>query len=247
MSWISKIFGRGGAEPPLPDWEALCAPHFPILQSLSDARLQRMRELVPQFWRRLRWSAAGGLELTDEMRAVITANACLPILGLDFALYSRASEIIVYPRSYVWPGQEEEERLGETHEWGTIVLSWDDVRDAWLEPEQAVNPAIHEFAHILDRADGEFDGTPPLPRGDLERWNKVMTKHFESLRKGKGKAAEWLDEYGGENETEFFAVVTEAFFMDAPVMSEELPDLYLELKRFYRQDPAREYYEDPPA
>jgi Mlc titration factor MtfA (ptsG expression regulator) len=181
------------------------------------------------------------------MRAVVSANACLLILGLDLSVYSRASEIILYPSSYVWPGEEEEERLGETHEWGTIVLSWDDVRDSWLNPEQAVNPVIHEFAHIIDLADGEYDGTPPLPQADLKRWSKVMTRHFQALRKGKGRASLLLDEYGGENETEFFAVISEAFFLNAPLIQKELPDLYAELKRFYRQDPAQEYSQDVTA
>lgn len=246
MSWLKCLFTSHRADPPFP-WEELCAPHFPPLKSLSDARKKRLRTLVPKFEQKLRWSAAGGLQLTDQMRAVVSANACLLILGLDLSVYSRASEIILYPSSYVWPGEEEEERLGETHEWGTIVLSWDDVRDSWLNPEQAVNPVIHEFAHIIDLADGEYDGTPPLPQADLKRWSKVMTRHFQALRKGKGRASLLLDEYGGENETEFFAVISEAFFLNAPLIQKELPDLYAELKRFYRQDPAQEYSQDVTA
>ena len=47
-----------------------------------------------------------------------------------------------------------------------------------------------------------------------------------------------LDEYGATNPAEFFAVATESFFERPSEMRERHPELYEQLKRFYRQDPA---------
>jgi Mlc titration factor MtfA (ptsG expression regulator) len=47
-----------------------------------------------------------------------------------------------------------------------------------------------------------------------------------------------LDAYGATNPAEFFAVATEAFFKNAERMRTRHPELYAELRAFYRQDPA---------
>lgn len=48
----------------------------------------------------------------------------------------------------------------------------------------------------------------------------------------------FLDKYGATNPAEFFAVVTEYFFEQPQQLRERHPELYEELKLYYRQDPA---------
>ena len=48
----------------------------------------------------------------------------------------------------------------------------------------------------------------------------------------------WLDPYGAEHEAEFFAVMSEAFFIDPLEARRRYPDVYAQLALFYRQDPA---------
>ena len=47
-----------------------------------------------------------------------------------------------------------------------------------------------------------------------------------------------LDKYGATDPAEFFAVITEYFFEQPHQLKAEHPELYEELKLFYRQDPA---------
>jgi Mlc titration factor MtfA (ptsG expression regulator) len=67
----------------------------------------------------------------------------------------------------------------------------------------------------------------------------VLGREFEKLRadleKGQPSA---IDQYGAANPAEFFAVATEMFFERPRRMQQLHPELYAELKRFYRQDPA---------
>jgi Mlc titration factor MtfA (ptsG expression regulator) len=47
-----------------------------------------------------------------------------------------------------------------------------------------------------------------------------------------------MDHYGATNPAEFFAVATETFFEKAEKLREKQPELYEELKEYYRVDPA---------
>ncbi len=47
-----------------------------------------------------------------------------------------------------------------------------------------------------------------------------------------------IDKYGATNPAEFFAVVTETFFEKPVQMRDKHPELYEQLKAYYRQDPA---------
>jgi Mlc titration factor MtfA (ptsG expression regulator) len=47
-----------------------------------------------------------------------------------------------------------------------------------------------------------------------------------------------LDPYGAELPAEFFAVASEAFFETPDMLRAEYPDVYEQLKLFYRQDPS---------
>ena len=129
--------------------------------------------------------------------------------------------------------------LGEAHTWGTVVLSWDSVTQGLADPRDGHDTATHEFAHVLDIADGRFDGTPVLSgHGRYAPWARVMTRHFERLRKGRRPEGRVLRDYGATNEAEFFAVATEAFFEKPEQMKAKTPELYEELRQFYGWDPA---------
>jgi Mlc titration factor MtfA (ptsG expression regulator) len=103
------------------------------------------------------------------------------------------------------------------------------------------NLILHEFAHILDMEDGASDGTPILPgREQYASWVAVMEDEYERLRRDHAlNRYSVLDHYGAKNPAEFFAVATEAFFEKPTVLANRHPELYAELRAFYRQDPAR--------
>jgi len=47
-----------------------------------------------------------------------------------------------------------------------------------------------------------------------------------------------IDPYAAESASEFFAVASEAFFETPELLGPAYPDVYAQLKLFYRQDPA---------
>ena len=197
------------------------------------------------------FEGCGGLELTDEIRLTIAAQACLLLLHRDTDYYPNLTSILVYPSGYtahderyigggIWE-EGPQDRLGHTaHNLRALVLAWDAARRGAMDPTDGQNVVLHEFAHQLDFENRSADGTPALEtRGEYLSWARVMSAEFEELRRGYfDGAASVLDFYGAQNPTEFFAVATEAFFERPRALKERHPELYDSLSRFFRQDPV---------
>ena len=102
------------------------------------------------------------------------------------------------------------------------------------------NVVLHEFAHQLDQEDGVVNGAPLLPRTSLYRtWARILGREYQTLlADAAADRPTLLDKYGANNPAEFFAVVTECFFEKPQQLRQRHPELYEELKQYYRQDPA---------
>jgi Mlc titration factor MtfA (ptsG expression regulator) len=198
-----------------------------------------------------RIQSCGGLELTDEIRVTIAAQACLLLLHRETDYYPELTSILVYPSAYVahedryladniWE-QGEDGRLGHTgRQLGSLVLAWDEAKRGAADPADGRNLVLHEFAHQLDFEDSQTDGAPALStRNEYRAWARVMSREFEALQRAdEAGTPTLLDTYGATNPAEFFAVTTEAFFECPRALRAKQPELYAELARFFRQDPV---------
>lgn len=209
-----------------------------FFDDLEGPRRARFLSLVKVFAWEKDFIGAGGFEIDEEVRVVVSAAAVRLVQHLDLSYYDRLTEILVYPDAFRRPG-EEGWVLGEAHTWGTVVLAWKSVLHGLANEDDGHDTATHEFAHVLDRAAGAFDGTPELrARAHYRPWAQVMSRNYLALRRGARRARKVLRRYGATNEAEFFAVATEAFFEKPHQMRKHTPELYEELQRFYRWDPA---------
>ncbi len=213
--------------------------HVAFYPFLPPELRARFLELLKVFVWEKHFIGAGGMEITDEVKVVIAAAAVRMVLHLDLDYYNRLTEIIVYPSHYHHADDGGDGViLGEAHTWGTVVLSWDAVIHGLKYHSDGHDTATHEFAHVLDRGGGSFDGTPVLREmGDYRPWGEVMTHHYNNLVEGKADQRKVMRNYGATNEAEFFAVATESFFEKPEQMSNRTPDLYELLKAFYGCDP----------
>ena len=220
-------------------WLEILRDRVPFYGELGEDDQALLVELIRIFVSEKHFIPAGGMEIDDEVKVVIAAAAARLCLRLSIDIYDRLTEIVVYPSHYHHEDKEDAVVFGEAHDWGTVVLSWDAVVEGLGNPHDGHDTATHEFAHVLDRADGSFDGAPELrARQHYRPWAQVMQKRYDQLRDRKGNARRVLRDYGATNEAEFFAVATEAFFEKPEQMKKRTPDLYEELSRFYGLDPA---------
>lgn len=235
-----------------PVWERVSG-RFAFVQRLDAGEKQRLRDLCVLFLHEKQISAAGGLELTLEMRIGIAVQACILLLNLGPASnalehYEGWVEIIVYPAEFVprhefrteegLVGLDESSYAGQAWLQGPVILSWEDVENAG--DVDGVNVVIHEFAHKLDMLNGTANGFPPLHAGmNRQTWSAAFGAAYEDLRR-RVEAGENpdIDPYAAESPAEFFAVLSEAFFEIPDIVREVYPRVYDQLAQFYRQDPA---------
>jgi len=239
MGWLRRFKRRRLLKRPFPaEWEKILREEVPFYPHLPDEQRDKFHAMLKIFIWEKHFFGAQGMEITDRVKVVIAAAAVRLVLHLDLDFYDRLTEIVVYPSHFKNP-KHDGVTLGEAHQWGTVVLSWPAVLRGLKNPCDGFDTASHEFAHVLDRASGYFDGTPELrASGHYRPWAVVMSKYFLRLQERQGRGDGLLRAYGAKNEAEFFAVATEAFFEKPLQMKELAPDLYAELERFYGLDPA---------
>jgi Mlc titration factor MtfA (ptsG expression regulator) len=234
-----------------PAWVEIIEKNCPFYRRLSEPDRVELHGHIQVFLAEKHFEGCAGLELTDEIRLTIAAQACLLLLHRPTDDYPRLITILVYPSAYVAKGVQplqggfvlegEQARLGEAWREGVVVLSWDDVKTGAADIRDGHNVVLHEFAHQLDQEDGAADGAPILDRrGQYVAWARVLGAEYERLRQESRRGRKSvLDQYGATQPAEFFAVATECFFEKPAQMKKKHPELYDELKEYYRQDPER--------
>lgn len=180
--------------------------------------------------------------------------------SLPLRWYDDFVTIVVQPEGVVAPRtlmdehgvvhEYQEELAGEAMPEGPVMLSWQDVRTA-SDAEaiaQGYNVVIHEFVHKLDLRDGEADGCPPLPpdflglspRAAHAHWRDTLQAAYDDFKEACIKAERfsapetWLDPYGAEHISEFFAVASEGYFVNRARFTQEHPSLLALFDAFYR-------------
>lgn len=186
------------------------------------------------------------MAIDDEIKVIIAFYACLMRLGFDFGEKDDVSSVIVYPNHFIVNHSETNGGIRHNETFvlegqsanGTVAISWQDIKYN-MEHHHKGNVIIHEFAHELDFEDGFADGTPVLEGSNYRTWSKVFSNAFDTLQKQKSSdRVTFLGTYALKNEAEFFAVCSERFFHAPKTMKNYFPDLYEELKSFYRLDTA---------
>jgi len=232
-------------------WLTIIERNVPFYKRLPPMDKKELRRHILIFIGEKRFEGCGGLEITEEIKVTIAAQACILLLHRRTDYYPGLSSILVYPQAYVARKTEHlaggivaegpDIRLGESWHRGSVVLSWDDVRRSAADVHDGHNVVFHEFAHQLDSSGAKRDSTPVLRSPSTYiAWARILQKDYEKLRRAvSSNSVTLLNKYGATNPAEFFAVATECFFEKPKELQELHPDLYNELKRFYQQDPAQ--------
>lgn len=247
FGWFKKRRRARLRARPFPEtWRAILERNVPLFRWLPEADRRELLGHVQVFLAEKRFEGCGGLALTDEIRVTIAAQACMLLLHRQHDYFPELHSVLVYPGAFRTTQKEhnnglvserEVVTLGQSWTRGNVILAWDSVQGGTLNMHDGHNVVLHEFAHQLDQADGTADGAPDLPsRGMYRPWASVLGAEYQRLR---GTAKHVLDEYGGSNPAEFFAVATEAFFEKPRQMRKKHPALYEQLKAYYMQDPAQ--------
>jgi len=214
---------------------------------LSPTHKEKIRLLILIFIDQKEFVGAK-MNITDEIKVIIAFYACLMRLGFELGEKDHVSTVIVYPEHFIVNNghtsggiyHDEISVLEGQSANGTVVISWQDIKHD-IAQQQKDNVIIHEFAHELDFEDSFADGTPLLEGLRYKIWSEVFSKAFDTLKAqlNNGEVSErsvLLGSYALKNEAEFFAVCSERFFETPQAFKAYFPNIYQELKLFYKLD-----------
>ncbi len=232
-------------------WLAIVTKKIVFYEKLQPQEQQQLLDLIRLFIADKQYFGCGGLQINDEIRLTIAAEACLLLLNRPTGVYPDLRYILVYPYGFRTAhdklnedgtlSSDAQNLSGESWQNGKVILSWDDAEHGLADFQDGHNVVLHEFSHQLDSENGSTNGVPPLHGSNsIKTWAKVFSTEFSALN----NAAELhqhtvMNYYGATNAAEFFAVATETFF-EKPAQLERLhPLLYSELAKYYRVDPRQ--------
>src|SRR6266853_1370412 len=236
---------------PIPSsWPHLLGRQVPIIARLVSSDQERLYHITQRFLKEVPFEACGGLDLREDIRVTIAAQACLLLLKMPYPRYTRVRRVLVYPAAFVPKTQHsyrsnrlvlpDEPAAGQAWLDGVVVLGWEGVEHGAIVSNDGHNVVFHEFAHMLDAEDGSLDGVPILDsRASYHAWITEWSAQFaEHVRRVEANEPTVLDPYGATNRAEFLAVATEAFFEMPAELRNNQPRLYALLAEFFKLDPV---------
>lgn len=237
-------------EPPFPVlWRKILRRDMPYYRRLPSDLQRQLQKHIQVFLAEKNFVGCHGLTVTEQMRVLIAAQACLLLFNRKTGYYPNMREILVYPDAFMVERNVADAAgvvhrvrhavSGESWADSQVVLSWPDVLAGATDAHDGYNVVIHEFAHQLDHESGAGNGAPAMADQDqATQWAQALNVEFIRLREQiDQREPTLLDQYGAQDPVEFFAVASETFFERPARLSVEHPVLYRELSRFYCVNP----------
>jgi Mlc titration factor MtfA (ptsG expression regulator) len=247
---------RAALAAPFPaGWRALLTEHVAFYQGLPEADKTRFEQAMQLFLARTRLTGIQ-VEVDDLTRVLTAAAAVIPVFGFPGWEYPTLHEVLIVPDAWqleTRPDQEVQSLrgtlLGSVQGFQTsqyMRLSRAALVQGFANAEDRHNVGVHEFAHLVDEADGQIDGVPGavLPPPLRAAWAEVLHRELAAVRAGR---APDIDPYAGTNEAEFFAVVNEYFFERPEKLQEHHPELFDLLSQALHQHPEHTLHATSPA
>ncbi|CAN5654765.1 hypothetical protein BH10BAC2_BH10BAC2_01050 [soil metagenome] len=246
LLWL--LFGRKNNKKPviiLPEnYRALLEEYVAFYRSLDNSGKIRFEEKIKDF---LSYITIQGVNTTveDLDKLLVASSAVIPIFGFDGWHYYTLRNVLLYEDAFTADqfSTKDKDRntlgmVGTGAMQQIMILSKPALRLGFKKETDKNNTGIHEFVHLLDKADGETDGIPEqlLQKQYTIPWLNMINDCIAEIRKGQSD----IDGYGGTSKTEFFAVAAEYFFERPDLLKERHPDLFQLLEAIFHQIPTKD-------
>jgi hypothetical protein len=182
------------------------------------------------------------VEVDDTDRVLVAASAVIPLFGFPGWRYRNLNEVLLYEGTF---NAEYDVKAKDKNILGMVgsgsmqrmmILSKPALHQSFANKTSKTHLGIHEFVHLLDKADGSVDGIPEelLDKQYCIPWLNKIQEEIADIKANDSD----INPYGATNKAEFFSVASEYFFKRPKLLARKHPDLYELLERIFRQDPA---------
>ncbi len=168
-------------------------------------------------------------EIDEQTRVLIAASAIIPVFHFPHFEYTNLKEVLVYPSAFNVQFKKAGKKtaagmVGKGLLANKMILSQKALFSGFSNDEDKINVGIHEFVHLIDGMDGQFDGVPNvlMKKSYVLPWIDRIYKEIQKIKQKQSK----INPYATKNKAEFFAVASEFFFEQPTVMKRKHPELY---------------------
>lgn len=202
---------------------------FLFYNKLDDKHKGHFEHRVATFIDDKRFIGRKGVVITDEIKVLISATACMLTFGFRNFHIGLIDRIFIYPNEFYSTINDEYHKGEFNPKLGALVLSWKDFKEGVGEHSDHNNLGIHEFTHAIhlnclrkrDVSSIIFRSTfNELIRiiSDKEQGEKLIESHF-------------LRNYAFTNQFEFLAVTIESFIETPKEFKSKFPKIYSKIKQ----------------
>ena len=163
-------------------WEQVLLREVAFFRALDEPERVRFRRELQLFLGEHRITGIG-FELDDTTYVLAGASAVIPVFGFPEWEWHTISEVLVYPNRFnqdfeVDAANRTLGMVGSGAMNRIMILSKPDLVAGFRDGGDKRNVGIHEFAHLVDKADGVIDGVPGvgLDRGTLGPWMALVRR-----------------------------------------------------------------------
>jgi Mlc titration factor MtfA (ptsG expression regulator) len=219
------------------NYRELLNGYVKFYRNLNEDSKEQFDKRVEQFLSAIKITGVNA-EVEDLDRLLIAAGAIIPVFAIRDWQYINLHEVLVYPGAFnadydqEGPDRPAAGMVGTGAMQHVMILTKWQLRQGFINENDARNTAIHEFVHLVDKMDGTMDGVPEiiLERKYTAQWKQLMETSIAQMRMYGSD----IDMYGATNTTEFFAVISEYFFEQPERLKANHPELYEMLGRIYK-------------
>lgn len=213
------------------NWHSLLLEHVLFYKDLSFESQKTFQQRMMLFLSEVNIEAIE-IELEELDKVLVAASAVIPVFGFTEWHYTNLSSVLLYPDNFndelEFDSKSKNRFISGLVGTGKfehqMILSKKALHDGFLGKAHPRNTGIHEFVHLIDKMDGMADGVPErlLEQPYIIPWLKLIHKEMEAINQNQSD----IRKYGGTNEAEFLAVVSEYFFEQPHKFQKNHPDLY---------------------
>ncbi|HIY76704.1 MAG TPA: zinc-dependent peptidase [Candidatus Sphingobacterium stercorigallinarum] len=219
-----------------PFLEQVLKQRVAFFQQLKPEDQNKFISRVAHFLHTTKISPEKGAVVSWEQRILIAASATIPLFHFDTWAFENLDEVLVYPDHFDERyNTESEDRnvlgmVGDGVLHRKMILSLPALMEGF-DRQGDGHTAIHEFVHLIDKADGQVDGVPEylIPKALIQPWISEMHRSIQQIREQRSD----IRPYAAKNPAEFLAVVSEYFFQRPERLETDHPKLYELLAQIY--------------
>ncbi len=150
-----------------PKWKQFLIANIQFYEELSPKDKLQFEYKMLEFLENVKITGIKtSLDYKDKL--LVAASAIIPIFRFPNWQYKNLDEVLIYPNSFNQKFElDGKDRpilgmVGNGYMEGKMILSRQSLRHGFQNEKDKNNTAIHEFIHLIDKADGMVDGIPSL-------------------------------------------------------------------------------------